>query len=89
MVSVTPEGAHAVNAPSGISRAEAVPTVQRVSQPFEAAADRASRAIRLLPTPAAPQMRMPEEAEAEMAEPMARISSARPINGHDSRTSAA
>jgi hypothetical protein len=32
---------------------------------------------------------MPEEAEAEMAEPMARISSARPINGHDSRTSAA
>ncbi|MDT5186318.1 MAG: hypothetical protein QOI29_4476, partial [Mycobacterium sp.] len=47
----------------------------------------ASRAIRLFPTPAAPQIRMPEASEAEMAASIVRISSERPINGNDKRTS--
>jgi len=85
-VSVTPDGAHPVKAPSGIARAEEVPTVQRVSHPFDAAADKASRAIRVFPTPSAPQTRMPGTSEAEMAASMVRISSERPINGQDKRT---
>ena len=85
-MSVTPDGAHAVNAPSGIARAEDEPTVQRVSQPRDAAAANVSRAIRLLPTPSAPHTRMPETVEAEMAVSMDRSSPERPINGHDNRT---
>jgi hypothetical protein len=75
-----------VNAPRGMSRAEDVPTVQRVSQPRRAAAVKASRAIRLLPTPAAPKTSTPETPEAEMAASMVRISSVRPINGHNNLT---
>ena len=85
-MSVTPDCAHAVNAPSGIARAEDVPTAHRPSHPCDAAADNASRAIRLFPTPAAPQTTIPETSEAEMAASMVRISSERPINGHDKRT---
>jgi hypothetical protein len=39
-----------------------------------------------LPTPAAPQIAIPETSEAEMAASMARISSERPVNGHDKPT---
>src|SRR6476659_5918122 len=85
-VSVTPDGAHPVKAPRGMARAEDVPTVQRVSHPFDAAADNASRAIRVFPTPSAPQRRMPGTSEAEIAASMVRISSERPINGQDKRT---
>ena len=83
---MTPDCAHAVKAPSGIARAEDVPTAHRTSHPRDAAADNASRAIRLLPTPAAPQTTIPETSEAEMAASIVRISSERPINGHDKRT---
>ena len=83
---MTPDCAHAVKAPSGIARAEDVPTAHRPSHPCDAATDNASRAIRLLPTPAAPQTTIPETSEAKMAASIARISSERPINGHDNRT---
>src|SRR5277367_6729955 len=87
MVLVTPDGAHAVKAPSGIARAEDVPTAHRHSHPCDSAADKASRAIRLLPTPAAPYTTIPEASEAKMAASIAPISSERPINGHAKRTS--
>ena len=53
-VSVTPDCAHAVKAPSGSVRAEDVPTAHRPSHPCDTAADKPSRAIRLFPTPAGP-----------------------------------
>src|SRR5215211_1170578 len=85
-VSAAPTGAHAVNAPSGIARADEAPTVQRVSQPRAAAAVNASRAIRLFPTPAAPQMSIPPTPGVEMAASMERISELRPVSGHDRYT---
>jgi hypothetical protein len=75
-----------VKAPSGIARAEDVPTAHRHSHPCDSAADKASRAIRLLPTPAAPWTTIPEASEAKMAASMAPISSERPISGHAKRT---
>ena len=48
-MSVTSDGAHAVNAPSGIARADDAPTVHRMSHPCDAAADSASRADPTLP----------------------------------------
>ena len=42
-----------------------------------------------LPTPAAPLTTIPEASEAKMAAPIAPISSERPINGQDKRTSKA
>jgi hypothetical protein len=74
-----------VKAPNGIARAEDEPTAHRPSHPRDATADKASRAIRLFPTPAAPQTTIPETSEATMAASMVRISSERPINGHDKR----
>ena len=53
-------GAHEARAPSGSVRAEDVPIAQWVTHPRAAAADSASRAIRLFPTPAAPQITIPE-----------------------------
>ena len=85
-VSVTPGGAHAVNAPRGIARAAEVPTTHRHSHPFDAATDNASRAIRLLPTPVVPQTTIPEPSGAAMAASIVLISSDRPTNGHDKRT---
>jgi hypothetical protein len=63
-----------------------VPTARRPSHPRDTAADNASRAIRLFPTPAAPQITIPETSEAKMAASTARISSERPVNGHDRPT---
>ena len=77
---------YTLKAPSGIACAEDDPTVHRVSQPSDAARASTSRAIRLFPTPDAPQMRTPATSEAEIAASMVRISSERPINGHDNRT---
>ena len=85
-MSVTPDGVHAVKAPSGSVRAEDVPTAHRVWRPRDAAADKASRVIRLFPTPAAPETTIPETSDATMAAPIRRISSERPVNGHDTRT---
>jgi hypothetical protein len=85
-VSVTPDGAHAANAPSGIDRADDAPTVHRVSRPCDAAEDNASRAMRLFPTPAEPQTSIPPTSGFEIAASMARISALRPVSGHDRRT---
>ena len=85
-VSVASDGAQLVNAPSGIARAEDVPTVHRVSHPADAAAYSASRVVRLFPTPSAPQTSTPETSGAARAASMVRVSSERPINGHDNRT---
>jgi hypothetical protein len=67
-------------------RAEDVPTTQWITQPRDEAADSASRAMRLLPTPAAPQITMPDEPGSDSAASMRRISSERPVNGHANRT---
>ncbi len=75
-----------MKAPSGIARAEEVPTTHRPSYPRDTAADMASRAIRLFPTPVGPAMTIPEVSGADMAAPMLRISSERPVSGHDKRT---
>ena len=83
---MTPNGAQAVKAPSGMALAEDAPAVQRASNPCDATADNASRAIRLFPTPSAPQMRTPPTSEAVIAASIVRICSERPINGHDKRT---
>ena len=85
-LSVTPDGAHAANAPSGMDLADDAPTVHRVSLPCDAATDNASRAMRLFPTPAAPQTTIPPTSGAEIAASMARISALRPVSGHDRRT---
>ena len=79
------DAAHEESAPNGIDRAEDVPTIHRTSHPRDPADTSASRAIRLLPTPAAPQTTTPDTSEAEMAAWIARISSERPINGHGMR----
>jgi hypothetical protein len=39
-----------------------------------------------LPTPAGPRTTIPETSGAKMAASIARISSERPVNGHDKRT---
>ena len=77
--------AHDARAPSGIPRPHDVPTTQRTSQPLDAAPARASRAMRLFPTPAEPLMTMPDASGSESAASMNRISSARPTNGHINR----
>ena len=74
------------SAPSGIDRADDVPTTQRSSYPCDAAEFSASRATRLLPTPAAPQTTIPDESESEIAASMSRCSFERPVNGHVNRT---
>ena len=79
---MTADPAHVAKAPRGSVRAEDVPTAQRTSHPFKAADESASRAIRLFPTPAAPQMTIPERSEADIAASMSRISSERPVSGH-------
>ena len=66
-MSVPAELAHGARAPSGSSRADDVPTVQRISHPSAAADESASRAIRLLPTPAAPLTTIPDELGADTA----------------------
>ena len=78
--------AHGANAPSGTLRADVVPTAQRDSHPRDEAADTASRAIRLFPTPAAPHTRIPGRSGAERAASMVRFSSRRPVSGHVNRT---
>src|ERR1700736_3215182 len=55
--------AHEESAANGIDRAEDVPIIQRTSYSFGGIALSASRAIRLFPTPAAPQTTTPDEAE--------------------------
>src|SRR3984885_11338642 len=57
------DSAHEESAPNGIERAEDVPTIHRISQPCDPAELSASRAIRLLPTPAAPQTTTPARLE--------------------------
>jgi hypothetical protein len=81
-----PDCAHAEKAPSGIDRPEDAPAAHRHWDPRDSAADRASRASRVLPTPAAPWTTMPGAFEAEMAASIAPVSVERPVNGHDKRT---
>ena len=76
---------HAVKAPSGSPRAQDVPTAQWVRIPATAESS-ASRAMRLLPTPAAPQITIPDEPRSDIAASMSRISFERPVNGHVNRT---
>jgi hypothetical protein len=83
---VLPDCAQAVNAPSGSVRADDVPTTQWVTDPREAAAESASRAIRLFPIPAAPQITTPDKPGSDSAASTSRISFERPVNGHDNRT---
>jgi hypothetical protein len=85
-VSAPSDWTHAVNAPSGSVRAQDVPTAQWVTHPRDAAESSASRAMRLLPTPAAPQITIPDEPLSDSAASMSRISSKRPVNGHANRT---
>src|SRR6202035_5843293 len=59
------DSAHEESAPNGIERAEDVPTIHRISQPCDPAELSASRAIRLLPTPAAPQSTTPAKSESK------------------------
>jgi len=86
MVSLTPDWAHAVKAPSGSARADEVPATHRHSHPCDSAVDKASRASRLLPTPAAPETTIPAASGAERADSIALVSCERPVNGHDKRT---
>ena len=58
---------------------------QRISHPFDAADERASRAIRLFPTPAAPQTTIPERSDADIAMAISRISHEWPVSGHAKR----
>ena len=60
------------------------PITQRVS-PFDAAEWSASRAIRLFPTPAAPQITIPDAIASESAASMSPISAERPVQGHVNR----
>src|ERR1700744_201796 len=57
------DSAHDESAPNGIDRAEDVPTIHRASHPCDPTEPSASRAIRLLPTPAAPQTTIPAKSE--------------------------
>ena len=79
----------AANAPRGSARADAVATAQCVVQPASAACARASRAMRLLPTPAAPCSTTPDESGSDIAACMAASSSLRPVSGHVRRTQTA
>src|ERR1700761_1069602 len=85
-VSSRADSAHEDSAPNGIDRAEDVPTIHRTSQPCDPKELSASRAIRLLPTPAAPQTTIPAESEPKIAASMSRCSLERPVNGHVNRT---
>lgn len=87
-VSVVLVDIHAVKAPNGMPRADDVPTTQRVSQPRDGFPDRAARASLLFPTPGTPRTTMPDISGAVMASSIWRISSERPVSGHDKRTSA-
>src|ERR1700722_16247161 len=80
------DSVHEESAPSGIDRAEDVPTIHRTSHPCDPAELSASLAIRLLPTPAAPQTTTPARSEAKIAASMSRCSLERPVNGHVNRT---
>src|SRR3984885_10766079 len=84
-LSLPAESAHEESAPNGIDRAEDVPTIHRTSHPCDPAELSASRAIRLLPTPAAPQSTTPARVESEIAASMSRCSFERPVNGHVNR----
>src|ERR1700733_4427203 len=79
------DSAHEESAPSGIDRAEDVPTIHRTSHPCDLAELSASRAIRLFPTPAVPQTTTPAESESKIAASMSRCSFERPVNGHVNR----
>jgi len=70
----------------GSVRAQDVPTAQWVTHPRDAADSSASRAMRLFPTPAAPQITIPDDLVSDNAASMSRISSERPVNGHVNRT---
>jgi hypothetical protein len=74
---------HAAKAPNGTDRAADVPTTQRTSHPVKPAS--ASRAMRRLPTPDAPQTTIPDRSGSDIAALKSRISSARPVNGHAKR----
>src|ERR1700757_30531 len=78
--------AHDDSAPNGIDRAEDVPTIHRASHPWDPAELSASRAMRLLPTPAAPHTTTPAESESKIAASMSRCSFERPVHGHVNRT---
>ncbi len=65
------------------ARAEAVATAHRVSAPRRCAAASASRANRLLPTPAAPASTIPAGPFRRQISPLITLSSsARPVSGH-------
>jgi len=77
---------HAVKAPNGIARAEAVPPTHRPSSPCDSAAAIASRASLLLPTPAPPDTTTPAESGVVIEDAMVLICSVRPVSGHVKRT---
>src|ERR1700684_112843 len=81
--------AHEESAANGIDRAEDVPTIHRTSHPCDPAELSASRAIRLFPTPAAPQTTTPAESESKIAASMSRRFFERPVKGHVNRTDTA
>ena len=83
---MTPGWVQAVKAPNGIARAEVAPAVHLLSNPCDSAADNASRAILLFPTPAAPDTTTPEASGAAIEDAMALIDPARPVSGQDKRT---
>ncbi len=74
--------AHCAHAPSGIDRAARVPVTQRTAQPRSAARAIASRASRVLPTPAEPEITTPTYGlSGQNASAMTLSSSARPVSG--------
>src|ERR1700734_3177366 len=79
------DSAHEESAPNGIDRAEDVPTIHRTSHPCDSAELSASRAIRLLPTPAAPQTTTPARLESKIAASISRCFLERPVHGPDKR----
>lgn len=73
----------AANAPNGNTRADAVATAHRVSAPRCSAAASASRANRVLPTPAGPASTTPAgPSRRRVSPPIRPSSSTRPVNGH-------
>ena len=74
--------AHCAKTPSGTDWAATVPATQCTAQPRSAAAAAASRANRVLPTPAEPAITTPAYASSAQSTPaMTLSSSARPVSG--------
>ena len=78
-------GSRGASAPNGSPAADRVPVAQAVTIPERSASSTASRASRVLPTPAGPARRAPREDGTDSRSPRRRNSGPRPVNGHSGR----